>query len=171
MTEFSARHIGMANFAAGNGIDPILLSFVGLAVVFCGLVLIFVAIILLPRVLRAGGDAQTPDRHSGKKDAASGGHGPDAELLLAVAVAVHLERHAMAAKRAITWERPVKPGGGWQRFGRMWQMHERLNHEGRVKIRPPGFAGHQPRELQGTLRRQPRFLPGRQPFAKEMQKT
>lgn len=170
MTGFSARNIGMANFTTGSGIDPFFLSFIGLAVVFCGLVLIFLSIILLPRLLRVAGGVQRPGKHPGKKDAASGGHGPDADLLTAVAVAVHLEMHSMAARRAITWERPVRPGGGWQRFGRMWQMHERLNHEGRVKIRPSGFSGLRPRELQGNGSPRPRFLQGRQSLTKELRK-
>ncbi len=101
-------------------------SLLGMAIVFCGLIIISLYITLLPVVL---------NRFAGKKDrAVTGGEetepaGEDEmflekERLIAIAVAYHLETNS-ADHDKITWDSRPEVESAWQISGRMHSLAAR----------------------------------------------
>jgi Na+-transporting methylmalonyl-CoA/oxaloacetate decarboxylase gamma subunit len=112
---FSFDHIGLANLFE-NGHNYITFSIMGMLIVFAGLSLISIYITLLPKILnlpqqlkaekKAGPEAETADEK-------------DSELLLAIAVALHLDQTGGSSYEKITWKRYEDRESTWLTAGRM----------------------------------------------------
>lgn len=114
----SFEHIGFANLFE-NGHNFITFSLMGMLIVFAGLSLISIYITLLPKILnlpnliKADKKSQWDEQEPAFKDES------DAELLLAVAVALHLEQTGGDDYEKITWERHDQKVSSWLTAGRM----------------------------------------------------
>ena len=114
---FTFDHIGLANLFQ-NGNNYVTFSIMGMLIVFAGLTLISIYIILLPKLLNLPSRLK---KDAGKKEAAVVAlTGPqESELLLAVAVALHLEQNGSGGNEKITWKRSVGVDSSWLTAGRM----------------------------------------------------
>jgi len=115
---FSLDHISFANLFE-NGHNYITFSIMGMLIVFAGLTFISIYIALLPKILNL--PQLLKDGRKSKK-------GPpeiepadtkDFELLLAIAVALHLEQTSGADYEKITWKRYEDRESAWLTAGRM----------------------------------------------------
>ena len=115
---FSFDHISFANLF-GNGHNYITFSIMGMLIVFAGLTLISLYIALLPKILNLPHILHAG--RTGKKEEcqvqAPAAH--EFELLLAIAVALHLEQTDRANYEKITWKRHEDRESGWLTAGRM----------------------------------------------------
>lgn len=114
---FSFDHISFTNlFADGN--NYITFSIMGMLIVFAGLSFISIYIALLPKILnlpkklKSGKEAKK-DTQVKPADAA------ESELLLAIAVALHLEQSGSSNFEKITWNRHGESDSAWLTAGRM----------------------------------------------------
>ncbi|MBW2466059.1 MAG: OadG family protein [Deltaproteobacteria bacterium] len=118
--DFSLNNIGWSNLFE-NGYNFISFSIMGMLIVFCGLSIISIYIMLLPKIL------EFPKRFISQKTTKKqkGGYpeeplpGQDPELLLAIAVALHLEQTNTGSFEKITWKRSGEPDSAWLTAGRM----------------------------------------------------
>ena len=112
---FSFDHIGLANLFE-NGHNYITFSIMGMLIVFAGLSLISIYIALLPKILnllqqlKAGKKADPEAETADVKDS---------ELLLAIAVALHLDQTGGSSYEKITWKRYEDRESAWLTAGRM----------------------------------------------------
>ena len=115
--EFSFNHISLANLF-GNGHNYITFSIMGMLIVFAGLSLISIYIALLPRVLnfyQAVKEGSQKEMEAQRAAEAT----EENELLLAIAVALHLDRADGISHEKITWERHEEHESAWLTGGRM----------------------------------------------------
>lgn len=116
---FSFDHIGWANLFE-NGHSFILFSIMGMLIVFAGLSFISIYIALLPKILDL--PKLLKARKERKKDLQgieSSSSVQDSELLLAIAVALHLYQTSGGSYDKITWERHDERESGWLTAGRV----------------------------------------------------
>jgi len=115
--EFSFNHIGFANLF-GNGHNYITFSIMGMLIVFAGLSFISIYIALLSKIL----DLPQKLQSDGEKET-DGADGlietKESEMLLAVAVALHLDQTRDSNNEKITWERYEDRESAWLTAGRM----------------------------------------------------
>ena len=112
---FSFDYISFNNLFA-NGNNYITFSIMGMLIVFAGLTFITLYITLLPRIL------DLPNLFkAGKKEKTAAGlsNTKDSELLLAIAVALHLEQTGGSTYAKITWKRHEDRVSPWLTAGRM----------------------------------------------------
>ena len=115
---FSLHHMSFANLF-NNGHNYITFSIMGMLIVFAGLSFISVYIILLSKILNRPG-MQHSGRNSLKDTAGAGTVAADTtELLLAIAVALHLDRTGGGGGEKITWPRHENRESPWLTAGRM----------------------------------------------------
>ena len=111
---FSIDHISFANLFE-NGHNYITFSIMGMLIVFAGLSLISVYIALLPKILNLPqllkSNKEPPEIEPVDTK--------DFELLLAIAVALHLEQTSGADYEKITWKRYEDRESAWLTAGRM----------------------------------------------------
>ena len=112
---FSFDHISFNNLFA-NGNNYITFSIMGMLIVFAGLTFISLYITLLPKILDLPNLFKT-----GKKEKTAAGlsNTKDSELLLAIAVALHLEQTGGSTYAKITWKRHEDHVSPWLTAGRM----------------------------------------------------
>jgi Na+-transporting methylmalonyl-CoA/oxaloacetate decarboxylase gamma subunit len=124
--EFSLDHISFANLFA-NGHNFIAFSIMGMLIVFVGLSFISIYITLLPKLLNLPQTLKEGEREK-KVDA-----GPeteetkDMELLLAIAVALHLDQTSGSDSERITWKRYEDRESSWVTAGRIKGLAGRSN--------------------------------------------
>jgi Na+-transporting methylmalonyl-CoA/oxaloacetate decarboxylase gamma subunit len=118
---FSLDHISFANLFA-NGNNYIVFSIMGMLIVFAGLSFISIYITLLLKLLKL--PEKLKSEHHKKKVVKSapeeGISGvKESELLLAIAVALHLEQTNFSSDEKITWKRDEDRESPWLTAGRM----------------------------------------------------
>ena len=114
---FSFDHISFSNLFA-NGHNYIIFSIMGMLIVFAGLSFISIYIALLPKILNLYQKLRTGSK--AKKEVAD--EVPDtteSELLLAIAVALHLDQAGSSNFEKITWKRYEDHDSAWLTAGRM----------------------------------------------------
>jgi Na+-transporting methylmalonyl-CoA/oxaloacetate decarboxylase gamma subunit len=114
---FSFDHISLGNLFE-NGHNYIVFSIMGMLIVFAGLSLISLYITLLPRILVL---FRLQKKESHGKSSKPGNEETDreAEMLLAIAVALHLEQAGGSGYEKITWKRFEDRESAWLTAGRM----------------------------------------------------
>lgn len=116
MDAFSLKNIGLANFQL-EGFEPVAFSLMGMLIVFAGLTLISLYIVALPKLLTllarlrrgrrvAGGNGAEPDLAAAEK-----------EILLAVAIAFHLDQDFPENNQMVTWVSHGESESAWQATG------------------------------------------------------
>jgi hypothetical protein len=112
---FSFDHISFNNLFA-DGHNYITFSIMGMLIVFAGLAFISLYIILLPKILDLPALIKTGKRG---KTATELTATKDSEILLAIAVALHLEQTGGRNYAKITWKRHEDSVSSWLTAGRM----------------------------------------------------
>jgi len=115
---FSFDHISFANLFE-NGHNYITFSIMGILIVFAGLSFISIYISLLPKLLNLPIMLKTG---RGKKKEDTGLEeitAKETELLLAIAVALHLDQTSGSSFEKITWKRYEEHESSWLTAGRM----------------------------------------------------
>ena len=113
---FSFDHISWANLFE-NGHNYITFSIMGMLIVFAGLAFISVYIILLPKILNL--PTLIKKERKEKKAATELAEKKNSELMLAIAVALHLEQTGGGNKEKITWNRREDSVSSWLTAGRI----------------------------------------------------
>ncbi len=111
--DFSLDKISFSNLFLYD-FDPFLFSIMGMLIVFGGLTIISLYITVLPRLLAVFEKKERP----GLIEPTVEGDSEEAEILLAIAVALHLEQTSAAEEMKITWPRHQEPSS-WQAAGRI----------------------------------------------------
>ena len=112
---FSFDHISFNNlFADGN--NYITFSIMGMLIVFAGLSFISLYISLLPKILDLPRLIKAKKK---EKTTAEATDEKDSELLLAIAVALHLDQTDYSNYEKITWKRHEDHVSSWLTAGRM----------------------------------------------------
>lgn len=118
--DFSLNNIGWNNLFE-NGYNFINFSIMGMLIVFCGLSIISIYIVLLPKILelpkRIMLQKATKEQKGEDSEEPLPDHAP--EILLAIAVALHLEQTNTGSFEKITWKRFGGPDSAWLTAGRM----------------------------------------------------
>lgn len=115
---FSFDHISFNNLFA-NGHNYITFSIMGMLIVFAGLSFISIYIFLLPKLLKlpqmlkAGRKSKKMELEGTSSDT------KEPELLLAIAVALHLDQTSGSNFEKITWKRYEDRESAWLTAGRM----------------------------------------------------
>lgn len=112
---FSFDHIGLANLFE-NGHNYITFSIMGMLIVFTGLSLISIYITLLPKILNLQQQLKAGKKADPEAETADV---KDSELLLAIAVALHLDQTGGSSCEKITWKRYEDRESAWLTAGRM----------------------------------------------------
>ena len=126
---FSLDHISLANLFA-DGHNYIVFSIMGMLIVFAGLSFISIYITLLlkllnlPQKLKTGHQRKKEDKSAAEK---KNGEVREAEMLLAIAVALHLEQASSSRDEKITWKRYEDRESAWLTAGRMRGIAVRSN--------------------------------------------
>jgi len=116
--DFSFDHISFANLFE-NGHNYITFSIMGMLIVYAGLSFISIYIFLLPKILNLP-QVLTASKKSKKE--ANGVESIDtkeSELLLAIAVALHLDQAGGPNNEKITWKRHEGRESAWLTASRM----------------------------------------------------
>jgi Na+-transporting methylmalonyl-CoA/oxaloacetate decarboxylase gamma subunit len=116
--EFTFNHISFTNLFE-NGHNYITFSIMGMLIVFAGLSFISIYIAVLPKLLNL---SKTIKAGTKKKKEGSGLGAVDTkntELLLAIAVALHLDQTSGSDYEKITWKRHEDHESSWVTAGRM----------------------------------------------------
>ena len=115
---FSFDHISFANLFE-NGHNYITFSIMGMLIVFAGLSFISIYITLLPKLLNLPQMFKTGRREKKEETGTGTIDTKDTELLLAVAVALHLDQTSGSSYEKITWKRYEERESAWLTAGRM----------------------------------------------------
>lgn len=118
---FSLEHISLANLFQ-NGQNYIVFSIMGMLIVFVGLTFISLYITLLPRILnltKLRKAEKTEQKKAGKSPDSDTADAENIELLLAIAVALHLDQASDSGYEKITWNRHEEQESAWLTAGRM----------------------------------------------------
>ena len=91
----------------------------GMLIVFAGLTFISLYITLLPKILDLPGLLITRKKEKKEEAEAEKAGTKDSELLLAIAVAMHLEQTGGNTYAKITWKRETNNQSSWLTAGRM----------------------------------------------------
>jgi len=107
-----------------SNVDPLLFSLLGMAIVFCGLVVISLYIVALPMALDLCARIRA---RAGRGIRAAGAAGPaagreaaeedEADILCAIAVAFHLDQDFPAADQKMTWKSHGDMDSAWLKAG------------------------------------------------------
>ncbi len=115
--DFDLGKMGFDNLFIGD-FNALKFSVLGLLIVFCGLAVISLYIAILPKLLDLQGGkkkktASKKDKEEIDKDS------PLPEVLVAIAIAIHLDQTYADDNRRITWQRHDAPDSPWQAAGRV----------------------------------------------------
>jgi Na+-transporting methylmalonyl-CoA/oxaloacetate decarboxylase gamma subunit len=104
MNTFNLSHIGMANLQI-DGFDPVSFSFLGMAIVFCGLLIITLYIYILPILLDLPTKLRRRKRSSHLDSNKESGDAitQEREVMVAIAAAFHLYQDFPENNQRITW--------------------------------------------------------------------
>ena len=116
--DFSLSNMGLNNLFE-NGHNFITFSVMGMLIVFCGLSIISIYIILLPKTLGVPSRIKEEKATKRKEKETEVHPVEDPELLLAIAVALHLEQTNTGNFERITWERSAGRESAWLTAGRI----------------------------------------------------
>ena len=116
--DFKFDHISLANLFE-NGHNYISFSIMGMLIVFGGLAFISIYITLLPKILNLPNIIRADRKDKKEKAAAGTTDAKDSELLLAIAVALHLDQTGGGNYEIITWKRHEDSVSSWLTAGRM----------------------------------------------------
>ena len=114
---FSFDHMSFTNLFE-NGHNYITFSIMGMLIVFAGLSFISIYITLLPKILNLPNLIKAGTKEKNKKAEADLNDAKDSELLLAIAVALHLDQTSSSHEK-ITWKRSSDSDSSWLTAGRM----------------------------------------------------
>ena len=123
---FSFSHISLDNLF-NHGFNAIQFSIMGMLIVFGGLSIITIYIILLPKILGRPGQSKAK-KASPKKAAAESASADESELLLAIAIALHLDQTRDGQNQKITWQRHATTESAWRTAGRIKGLAVRGHH-------------------------------------------
>ena len=123
---FSFSNISLDNLF-NHGFNAIQFSIMGMLIVFGGLSIISIYIALLPKILGVPSQLKTK-RAAGKKAVEGWTADDDSELLLAIAVALHLEQTRGGQNQKITWQRHNITDSAWRTAGRIRGLAVRGHH-------------------------------------------
>ena len=123
---FSFSNISLDNLF-NHGFNAIQFSIMGMLIVFGGLSIISIYIALLPKILGVPSQLKTK-RAAGKKAFEGWTADDDSELLLAIAVALHLEQTRGGQNQKITWQRHNITDSAWRTAGRIRGLAVRGHH-------------------------------------------
>ena len=115
--DFKFDHISWANLFE-NGHNYITFSIMGMLIVFAGLSFISLYITLLPKILNLPNLIKAGRKEKKEKAEAELTDAKDSELLLAIAVALHLDQISSSHEK-ITWKRSTDSDSSWLTAGRM----------------------------------------------------
>ena len=111
--DFMINHIGTDNLFF-NGFNAVQFSILGMLIVFGGLTIITIYIILLPKLL------VLPDKFRKRTTLRKGAaERAKTELLLAIAVALHLDQTKNGGKQRLTWPRHEEKESDWKTAGKI----------------------------------------------------
>jgi Na+-transporting methylmalonyl-CoA/oxaloacetate decarboxylase gamma subunit len=116
--EFAFDHISFANLFE-NGHNYVTFSIMGMLIVFAGLSFISIYISLLPKLLNLPQMLKSGRTEKRERKANGAGTIEDTELLLAIAVALHLDQTGGSSHEKITWQRYEDRESSWLTAGRM----------------------------------------------------
>ena len=116
--DFRFDHIGLANLFE-NGHNYLTFSIMGMMIVFAGLAFISIYIVLLPKILNLPNKIKEERKEKKEKAATVLTDTKDSELMLAIAVALHLDQTGGGNKEKITWNRREDSVSSWLTAGRM----------------------------------------------------
>ena len=114
---FTFDHISWSNLFA-NGNNYLTFSVMGMLIVFAGLTFISLYITLLPKILDLPNRMKKEtiiEEESGTETTET----EDSEMLLAIAVALHLDQTGGGSFEKITWKRTAGVDSSWLTAGRM----------------------------------------------------
>ncbi len=111
-------HISVTNLF-GNGHNYIIFSLMGMLIVFAGLSLISLYIALLPKILKLQQDLKEAKHEKKAVPETEAVAEKDFELLMAIAVALHLDQESGSSFEKITWKRYEDQESPWLTTGRM----------------------------------------------------
>lgn len=114
---FAFDHVGWSNLFA-NGNNYVTFSIMGMLIVFAGLTFISIYITLLPKILDIP-NRMRKDSNVIEETEAELTETKDSEMLLAIAVALHLDQTGSGSYEKITWKRPAGIDSSWLTAGRM----------------------------------------------------
>jgi len=123
---FSLSNISLDNLF-NHGFNAIQFSIMGMLIVFGGLSIISIYIALLPKILGVPGQVKSK-RKAGKRAVEERTADDDSELLLAIAVALHLEQTRGGQNQKITWQRHNITDSAWRTAGRIRGLAVRGHH-------------------------------------------
>jgi Na+-transporting methylmalonyl-CoA/oxaloacetate decarboxylase gamma subunit len=115
---FSFDHISINNLFA-NGNNYISFSIMGMLIVFAGLSFISIYIMLLPKILNVANLVRAGQKRKKETAEAVVTDTRDSELLLAIAVALHLDQIGGGSYEKITWKRYEDNESAWLTASRM----------------------------------------------------
>ena len=116
--DFKFDHIGLANLFE-NGHNYITFSIMGMLIVFAGLAFISAYIVLLPKILNLPNKIKEERKEKKEKAATGLTDTKESELMLAIAVALHLDQTGGGNNEKITWKRREDSVSSWLTAGRM----------------------------------------------------
>ncbi len=115
---FSFDHISFANLFE-NGHNYITFSIMGMLIVFAGLSFISIYIMLLPKILNLPNLIKAGKKRKKEEAVTELTATKDSELLMAIAVALHLDQIDSGNYEKITWQRHEDRQSSWLTAGRM----------------------------------------------------
>jgi len=120
---FGLDKIGVHNLQI-EGFDPVLFSILGMFIVFCGLSIISLYIVILPKILdlpaqyrRRKIEKESKIQEDKGVSSEGSGNGFDHDMLIAIATAFHLDQDFPEETQKITWKSHGDVGSAWQTAG------------------------------------------------------
>ncbi len=132
MNFFDLNNVGLKNLQI-EGFDPIAFSALGMAIVFCGLVIISLYIFFLPKILAFASLCKKKIRERKKKDEIGEKSEPkdavnqENEILIAISAAFHLDQEFPEDDQKITWLSHGLDESAWQASGIAYGVARRHN--------------------------------------------
>ncbi|MBU0675410.1 MAG: OadG family protein [Proteobacteria bacterium] len=99
-------------------LNAISLSIIGMSIVFAGLSIISIYVALLPKILAIPGKIRKR-RFAAKTTLPAGDNPTEAEVMLAIGLALHLDSFSSGENLRITWNRADEGVSSWQAAGRI----------------------------------------------------
>ncbi len=126
-------NFSLANISFNNLVTPefnaVIFSIFGMAMVFAGLVVISIYITLLPKILALPARLKKKSAQVSQEESAS----VEQDVLLAIAVAFHLQQDFPEENEKITWKSHGDLDSPWKISGRVHGLSVR-SHAGRTSL-------------------------------------
>ncbi|MCB2181428.1 MAG: OadG family protein [Desulfobulbaceae bacterium] len=123
--EFSFNHCGFSNLFVGD-FNAVTFSLFGMGLVFCGLVIISLYVMFLPKLI-AFMEKKPVSAPSVKEEESLDAQVLEKELLLAIATAYYLDQNFPEENQKITWKSHGDVDSPWQISGRVQGMSQRTH--------------------------------------------